>query len=65
MALSKDSLKEKIITELEAKGFVTKGEFAQVGNMAEAIAKAVVDEIKQNAAVSVTKGSSAGDYKIS
>lgn len=65
MALNKDSLKSKIITELEAKGFVTKGEFAQVGNMAEAIANAVVDEMTQNAVVEVTSGSSAGSYKVS
>lgn len=64
MALNKDSLKNKIITELESKGFVTRGQFAQAGNMAEAIANAVVDEINQNAQVNVTGGSSKGMYKI-
>lgn len=64
MALNKDSLKNKIITELESKGFVTRGPFAQVGNMAEAIANAVVDEINQNAQVNVTGGSSKGVYKV-
>ncbi|NOH68758.1 hypothetical protein [Vibrio rotiferianus] len=65
MTLSKGSLKSKIIKELESKGFVTSGEFAQAGNMAEAIANAVVDEITQNAKVNVTGGSSAGSYKVS
>lgn len=65
MAIDKDSLKQKIVTELNAKGFVTEGEFAMASQMAEAIANAVVDEITQNAAVMVNKGSSAGSYKVS
>ncbi len=65
MALDKESLKNRIITELEARGFVTSGKFAQSGNMAEAIANAVVDEITQNAQVNIESGSSAGSYKVS
>lgn len=65
MAIDKDSLKQKIVTELNAKGFVTEGEFAMASQMAEAIANAVVDEITKNAAVTVNKGSSAGSYKVS
>ncbi|EAP92911.1 hypothetical protein [Vibrio splendidus] len=65
MAISKSSLKQKIETELKAKGFVLDGEFAMAGMMAEAIANAVVDEITQNADVKVTGGSSAGTYKVS
>ena len=65
MAISKDSLKQKIETELKAKGFVLEGEFAMAGMMAEAIANAVVDEITKNAEVQVTGGSSAGTYKVS
>ena len=65
MAISKGSLKQKIETELKAKGFVLDGEFAMAGMMAEAIANAVVDEITQNADVKVTGGSSAGTYKVS
>ncbi|QXO19199.1 hypothetical protein [Vibrio ostreae] len=64
MALSKASLKQKIETEMKAKGFVLEGEFAMAGRMAEAIANAVVDEITQNAQVPVTGGSSAGTYKV-
>ncbi len=64
MAISKGSLKQKIETELKAKGFVLDGEFAMAGMMAEAIANAVVDEITQNAEVQVTGGSSAGTYKV-
>ena len=65
MTLSKGSLKAKIVLELNAKGFVTEGEFAMASAMAEAIANAVVDEIIQNAAVAVTAGSSKGSYKVS
>ncbi|PTP02624.1 hypothetical protein CWN85_08510 [Vibrio splendidus] len=65
MAISKGSLKQKIETELKAKGFVLDGEFAMAGMMAEAIANAVVDEITQNAEVQVTGGSSAATYKVS
>ncbi|MEZ8205880.1 hypothetical protein ACED47_17505 [Vibrio splendidus] len=65
MAISKGSLKQKIETELKAKGFVLDGEFAMAGMMDEAIANAVVDEITQNAEVQVTGGSSAGTYKVS
>lgn len=64
MAISKASLKQKIKTELKAQGFVLDGEFAMAGMMAEAIANAVVDEIKENAQVEVTGGSSAGSYNI-
>ncbi|WP_318464751.1 hypothetical protein [Photobacterium leiognathi] len=64
MALSKESLKVKLEGELKAQGFVLDGEFAMAGRMAEAIAKAVVDEITQNAQVPVTGGSSAGTYKV-
>ncbi len=64
MALSDSSLKSKIVTELEARGFVTTGEFAKGADLAEAIAKAVVAEITENAQVNVTSGSSAGAYKI-
>lgn len=65
MALSDSSLKGRIISELQAKGFVTEGEHAFVGKMAEAIAAAVVAEITSNAQVQVTGGSSAGSYKVS
>ncbi len=64
MALDPDSLKEKVVTELKSKGFVTEGKFAKSGDLAEAIAKAVVAEIIENGEVVVTSGSSAGKYKI-
>ncbi|MCG9228043.1 hypothetical protein L3X65_02515 [Vibrio diabolicus] len=64
MAMSKESLKQKLESELEAQGFVLSGEFAMAGKMAEAIANAVYDEITQNAKVDVTSGSSKGQYSI-
>jgi hypothetical protein len=65
MPLAKSSLKIKIETELKAQGFKLDGEFAMASKIAEAIANAVVDEITSNALVTVTKGSSAGGYKVS
>ncbi len=64
MAISKASLKQKLETELKAKGFVLAGELAMAGMLAEAIANAVVDEITQNAQVEVSGGSSAGSYQV-
>jgi len=65
MALSDSSLKTKIVAELQAQGFDTGNEFAKTQQMAEAIAKAVVDEITSNAEVVVAGGSSAGSYQVS
>ncbi|MEZ8640915.1 hypothetical protein [Vibrio cyclitrophicus] len=64
MALSKTSLKTKIETELKAQGIVIDGEYAQASKFAIAVANAVVDEINQNALVTVDKGSSAGGYEV-
>lgn len=65
MALSKASLKSKLVSELQAQGFETQGQHAMAAKMAEAIANAVIDEITQNAEVAVTSGSSAGTYQVS
>lgn len=65
MALSKSSLKSKLVSELQAQGFETQGKHAMAAKMAEAIANAVIDEITQNAEVAVTSGSSAGTYQVS
>ena len=64
MALSKSSLKSKIIAELSSQGFVTEGEHAMAQKMAEAIANAVVDEIQSNGKANITSGSSAGSWPV-
>ncbi|WP_153446927.1 hypothetical protein [Vibrio algicola] len=64
MALSKSSLKDRILSELTAQGFVTTGNHAKSDEMAQAIANAVVDEIKANAKAAVSSGSSAGQWPI-
>ncbi|ENP8408965.1 TPA: hypothetical protein RU369_002844 [Vibrio cholerae] len=64
MALSKSSLKSKIISELESQGFATSGQHAMAAKMAEAIANAVVDEITANAKAAVASGSSEGNWPI-
>ncbi|MCG7499386.1 hypothetical protein MHO82_21195 [Vibrio sp. Of7-15] len=65
MALSKESLKNRIEDELKAQGIVLDGEHARANIIAIAVANAVVDEINQNAEVAVNSGSSAGSYKVS
>lgn len=65
MALSKSSLKDRIITELQGQGFTTTGNHAKADELATAIANAVVDEIQANAKANVTGGSSAGSWSIS
>ncbi|EJG1637667.1 hypothetical protein BT051_RS06370 [Vibrio alginolyticus] len=64
MAMSKESLKAKLESELQAQGFVLTGEFAMAGKMAEAIANAVYDEITQNAKANISSGSSSGMHSI-
>ena len=64
MALDKGSLKAKIVKEMKGKGMVTEGEFAKAADLAEAIANAVIDEITENAMVTINKGSSVGNYFV-
>jgi hypothetical protein len=56
MALSKSTLKARIVTELHAQGFVTEGEHAMAQKMAQAIANAIVDEIQANAQAITSMG---------
>ena len=65
MALSNSVLKDLIIAECQAQGFVTTGPHAQIEKLAEAIANAVVSHVTSAAVVTVTSGSSAGPYKVS
>lgn len=64
MALTNASLKARIVSELQAQGFVTEGEHVFTAQLAQAIANAVVAEIQASAEVPVTGGSSAGTYKV-
>ncbi|WP_417536831.1 hypothetical protein [Methylophaga sp.] len=64
MALSAGTLKLLIVSECEAQGFVSTGEYARISQLAEAIANAVVKHITEAASVPVTSGSSAGAYKV-
>lgn len=56
MALNRDQLKQRIITELEALGALASGEHSWVERFAEAIANAVIDEIQTNAQDSLGGG---------
>lgn len=64
MALSDSVLKDLIVVECAAQGFVTQGQHARIEQLAEAIAKAVVTHITAAAEVPVTSGSSAGSYQV-
>lgn len=65
MALDKDSLKGRIVSNMVSAGANAQGEHSWVEKMAEAIAEAVIDEVTENAQVEVTTGNSAGTYNVS
>ncbi|MEA5369919.1 hypothetical protein VB549_10670 [Vibrio parahaemolyticus] len=65
MALEVDATKQELIQELEARGFVTEGEFSQNSPFMEAIAAAMVTVMTRDAEVIINAGSSAGTYKVS
>jgi hypothetical protein len=60
MALSADVLKSLIVSEFTAKGFKTTGDHSKNADLAEAIAKAIVNHITTSAIVSTTVTTSAG-----
>lgn len=64
MSLSKSSLKQRIIAELQGQGFTTTGNHAKSDELATALANAIVDEITANAKALVSSGSSAGSWPI-
>jgi hypothetical protein len=60
MALSESSLASRITAEVEAKKGAPPDDPEQLQQMAQAIAKAIVDEIKANAVVTVSGVQSGG-----
>tara|TARA_R110002167_G_scaffold98718_10_gene259422 strand:+ start:2823 stop:3020 length:198 start_codon:yes stop_codon:yes gene_type:complete len=64
MALSAETLKALIVTELTAAGFVTQGQYARSEQLATALARAIVGHIQQAAEVPVSGGSSSGNYSV-
>jgi len=67
MALSKASLKGRIISELQALSVVLGISILDSNQMqkyAEAMANAIIDEITANGEVVVPSGSSAGTYPV-
>ena len=64
MSMSKEQLKQGIITELEVFGATANGDYSWVDKFAEAIANAVVDHITTNAEVVIDVGSSSGTYPV-
>lgn len=64
MALSKESLKGRIIAEFQKKGGDAGNQHSWFDEFAEAIAAAIVDEIQANAKATVSSGSSAGSWPI-
>ena len=62
MALNKTTLKDMIISNLEALGIVTTGTHAKSHIMAQAVADAVVDHITAAAEVQTTSGAPDGEH---
>lgn len=64
MALDSDKTTENALTKLTAAGFVVDGQFSKQREFVQAIVKAVYEDIKADAEVPVTGGSSKGTYKV-
>lgn len=64
MAINESATISNAISKLTAKGFGTSHPEWKGDDMVEAIVEAVFEEIKANADVIVTGGSSSGTYKI-
>lgn len=64
MALDSEKTTEKALTKLTAAGFVVDGKFSKQREFVQAIVEAVYEDIKADAEVPVTGGSSAGTYKV-
>jgi hypothetical protein len=64
MAMSKASLKARIITEMDAQGFTTSNPFSEAQKMAEALANAIIDEIITNAVASGTDTPSGDSHAL-
>lgn len=64
MALSKSALKGRIVTEMEAAGATASGKHSWVNKLADAIAKAVIDEIQANAKAVDPGGTGSGEWPI-
>ncbi|MUK91581.1 hypothetical protein GNP80_03835 [Aliivibrio fischeri] len=65
MALDSNKTTNKVLEKLQAAGFVVDGQFSKQKPFVQAIVEAVIEDIKADAVVEVTGGSSAGSYKVS
>lgn len=64
MALDSNKTTDKALAKLQAAGFEINGEFSKQREFVQAIVEAVIEDIKSDAEVAVTGGSSAGTYKV-
>ncbi|ELI1830352.1 hypothetical protein RQV58_002725 [Vibrio fluvialis] len=64
MALDSNKTTEKAIAKLKGAGFVVDGEFSRQQEFVKAIVEAVIEDIKADAEVSISSGSSAGTYSV-
>ncbi|PNG65094.1 hypothetical protein CRN61_04745 [Vibrio vulnificus] len=65
MALDSSKTTDKAVAKLQAAGFIVDGQFSMQREFVRAIVEAVTEDIKADAEVEVTGGSSAGTYKVS
>ncbi|HCE2240646.1 TPA: hypothetical protein ACGUMO_002834 [Vibrio vulnificus] len=65
MALDSSKTTDNAVAKLKAAGFIVDGQFSMQREFVQAIVEAVIEDMKGDAEVTVTGGSSAGTYKIS
>lgn len=65
MALDSSKTTDKAVAKLQAAGFIVDGQFSKQREFVQAIVEAVIEDIKADAEVEVTGGSSAGTYTVS
>ncbi len=65
MALNSSKTTDNAVDKLQAAGFIVDGQFSKQREFVQAIVEAVIEDIKADAEVAVTGGSSEGTYKVS
>ncbi|TMX64550.1 hypothetical protein [Vibrio rotiferianus] len=64
MALDSKKTTDRAVKKLEGFGFIVDGKFSRQREFIQAIVEAVIEDVKGDAEVNVTSGSSKGKWKI-
>lgn len=65
MALDSSKTTDKAVAKLKAAGFIVDGQYSKQREFVQAIVEAVIEDMKADAEVTVTSGSSEGTYQVS